>query len=115
MTFPQVFSDILTFELSKTSLNPSEQAQMVEGVAKYADPTNSVYKIFKRRTTNYWTRTFEQVAIDPNAAQQFQGGAVIIPRIIKAAQLARLVFDKNLLVHRARYSCHIIQAAIDLA
>jgi hypothetical protein len=92
----------------------AEQVQIVADVTKFSDPAHDVYKIFKRRTLNFWTRSFEQVAIDPIAVQQLQMGAVIIPRIIKSAETSRIVFDKNLLVHGDRYNRHIIQAVSDM-
>ena len=112
LTLLQVISDVLKVELSKTSLETAVQHKIVTAVLQFGDPTNPVHVVFNRRVVAYWLKAFKLE--NPFHSDPLLGGAIITQRIAKAAQLARNLFDKNVLVHRERYNRLIAQVAASM-
>lgn len=108
----QVFVGIATNELSNTTLDYTAQKQILEKVVQYGHPSNAVHVLFKARINSFWTKSFDETAIDDAEIQQLRHAADILPRVIKVADAARHVFNMNVQVHRERYN-RLIQAAAE--
>lgn len=101
-----------TNELSSTTLDYSAQKEILEKVVKYGNQTNAVHVLFKARINSFWKKHFDGTVIDEADIQQIHHAVALFPRIIKAADAARHVFNLNVQVHRERYN-RLIQAAAE--
>ena len=99
-------------ELSKTALDDDTCQEIVKTVFKYGEPSSHPYRLFKKRILKIWMMRITKSSISEGDLNGLNHGKVVIPRIVKATDMACRIFDVNIRVHGDLYNRLIRQAAV---